>query len=91
MGNGLLIEVAKVPQGFAGHQLVGVDNSKPSSSHIPRFSDVGKLFTLSNIDSDHAPLSAMVLIIMTLIFRMGFDTELSKGGMQNSGKPSVFR
>ena len=40
-GNGVFIDLAKVLQGFVGHNLVGVDEAKPGCSHIPGFSDVG--------------------------------------------------
>ena len=67
MSNGLLIDLAKMPQGFAGHNLVGVNEAKPSCGHIPGFSDVRKLLTLSNLDGNFTPLSAMLFILTTLI------------------------
>ena len=39
-GNGLFIELAKVPQGFAGHNLVGVDEAKLGCGHTLGFSEV---------------------------------------------------
>ena len=41
-GNGLLIDLAEVPQGFVGHNLVGVDEAKPGCGHTPGFSEVGE-------------------------------------------------
>jgi len=76
LGNGLFIYLAKVPQGFAGHNLVGVDEAKPGCGHIPGFSDVGELFTLPNIDGNLTPLSAMLLILMALILGTIFDSKL---------------
>ena len=51
-GNGLFIDLAKVPQGFAGHNLIGVVEAKPGCGHIPGFSDVGELFTLPSVDGN---------------------------------------
>ena len=76
MGNGLFIDLTKVPQGFAGHNLVGVDEAKPGCGHIPGFSDVGQLFTLPNVDGNFTPLSAILYILMTLIFGTIFDSDL---------------
>ena len=39
--NGLLIDLVEVPQGFAGHNLIGVDEAKPGCGHILGFSDAG--------------------------------------------------
>ena len=75
MSNGLLIDLAKVPQGFAGHNLVGVDKAKLGCSHIPGLSDVGELLTLSNIDGNFTPLSAKFLILTALILRTILDSE----------------
>ena len=90
-GNGLFIELAKVPQGFAGHNLVGVNEVKPDCCHIPGFSDVGKLFTLPNIDSNFTPLSAILFILMALILGMIFDSELLQVACRILGNPSMFR
>ena len=76
MSNGLFIDLAKVLQGFAGHNLIGVDEAKPSCGHILGFSDVGELFTLPNIDSNLTPLSAMLFILSALILRIILDSEL---------------
>ena len=76
MGNGLLIDLAKVPQGFMGHNLVGVDKAKPNCGHILGFSEVGELFTLPNIDGNLTPLSAMLFILMALILGTILDSEL---------------
>ena len=73
--NGLFIDLAKMPQGFAGHNLVGVDEAKPSCGHIPGFSDIEELLTLPNVDGDLASLSAMFLILMTLILGAILDSE----------------
>ena len=81
MGNGLHIDLVKVPQGFAGHNLVGVDEAKPSCGHTPGFSEVGELFTLPYVDGNLTSLGAMLLILMALILRMIFDSELLQGGM----------
>ena len=75
-GNGLFIDLAKVPQGFVGHNLVGVDEAKPSCGHILGFSDVGELFTLPNVDGNFTPLSAMLFILTALILGTIFDSEL---------------
>ena len=75
-GNGLFIDLAEVPQGFVGHNLVGVDEVKPSCGHIPGFSDVRELFTLPNVDDNFTPLSAMLFILMALILGTIFDSKL---------------
>ena len=85
-GNGLFIDLTKVPQGFASHNLVGVDKAKPSCGHILGFSDVEELFTLPNVDGNFTPLSAMLFILTALILEMIFDSEFLQGGMQDSGK-----
>jgi hypothetical protein len=85
-GNGLLIDLTKVPQGFAGHNLVGVDKAKPSCSHTPAFSEVRELLTLPNIDGDLTPLSAMLHVLTALILRTILDSEPLQGGMENFGK-----
>ena len=85
-GNGLFIELVKVPQGFAGHNLVGVDEAKPDCSHTLGFSEVGELFTLSNVNGNLTPLDAMLLILTALILGTIFDSEFLQGGMQDSGK-----
>ena len=64
--NWLFIDLAKMPQGFVGHNLGGVDEAKPGCGHIPGFSDVGELFNLPNVDDDLTSLSAMFLILTTL-------------------------
>ena len=76
MGNGLFIDLAKVPQGFAGHNLIGVDEAKPGCGHILGFSEVGELFILPNVDGNLTPLGAMLLILMALILGTIFDSEL---------------
>ena len=86
MSNGLFIDLEKVPQCFAGHNLVGVDEAKPGCGHIPGFSDVGELFTLPNVDSNFTPLSAMLFILMALILGTILDSELLQGGIQDFGK-----
>ena len=84
--NGLLIDLTEVPQGFAGHNLVGVDEAKPGCGHILGFGDIGELFNLPNIDGDLTLLSAMLLILTTLILGTIFDSELLQGGIQDFGK-----
>ena len=86
MGNGLLIDLVEVPQGFAGHNLVGVGEAKPSCGHTPGFSEVGELLTLSDVDGNLTPLGATLLILTALILRTIFDFELLQGGMQDLGK-----
>ena len=81
MGNGLLIDLAEVPQGFAGHNLVGVDEAKPSCGHTLGFNGVGELFTLPDVDGNLTPLGAMLLVLMALILGTIFDSELLQGGM----------
>ena len=73
--NGLFIDLAKVPQVFVGHSLVGVDEVKPGYGHIPGFSDAGELLTLLNVDGNLTPLSAMLFILTALILGMIFDSE----------------
>ena len=68
--------MAEVPQDFAGHNPVGVDEAKPGCGHIPGFGDISELFTLPNIDGDLTTLSAMLLILTALILRMIFDSKL---------------
>ena len=74
--NGLFIDLVKVSQGFADHNLVGVDEAKPSCSHILGFSDAGELLTLPNVDGNFTSLSAKLLILTALILRTIFDSEL---------------
>ena len=76
MRNGLFIDLAKVPQGFAGHNLVGVGEAKPDGGHTLGFSEVGKLFTLLDVDGNLTPLGAMLLILTTLILRTISNSEL---------------
>ena len=83
-GIGLFIGLAKVPQGFAGHNLVGVDEAKPSCGHTPGFSEVGELFTLLDVDGNLTSLGAMLLILTALILGAIIDSELLQGGMQDS-------
>ena len=70
-------------QGFASHNLVGVDKVKPSCGHILGLSDVGELLTLPNIDSNFTLLSAMLFIFTALILRTILDSELLQGGIQD--------
>ena len=76
MGNGLIIDLAEVPQGFAGHNLVGVDEAKPSCGHTLGFGEVGELLTLPDADGNFTPLGAMLLILTTLILGTIFDSKL---------------
>ena len=80
-GNGLLIDLAEVPQGFAGHNLVGVDKAKPGCGHTPGSSEVGELLTLPDVDGNLTLLGAMLLILTALILGMIFDSELLQGGI----------
>ena len=84
--NWLFIDLAKTPQGFAGHNLVGVDEAEPDYGHILGFSDIEELLTLPNIDSGLTSLSAMFLILTTLILRVILDSEFLQGGIQDFGK-----
>jgi len=59
-----------------GHNLVGVDEAKPSCGHIIGFGDVGELFTLPNVDGNLTPLSAMLFILTALILGMILDSKL---------------
>ena len=79
--NGLFVDLAKIPQGFAGHNPVGVDKTKPDCGHTLGFSEVGELFTLPDVDGNLTPLATMLLILTTLILRTIFDSELLQGGM----------
>ena len=72
----LFIDLAKIPQGFVGHNLVGIDEAKPGCGHILGFSDVGELSTLPNVHGNFAPLNAMLFILMALKLRTIFDSEL---------------
>ena len=58
------------------HNIVGVDEAKPSCGHIPSLSDVGELLTLPNVDGNFTPLSAMLFILTALILGTIFDSEL---------------
>ena len=80
-GNGLLIDLVEVPQGFVGHNLVGVDEAKPGCGHTLGFSEVGELFTLPDVNGNLTPLGAMLLILRTIS-----NSELLQGGMQDSRK-----
>ena len=91
MSNGLFIDLAKVPQGFAGHNLVGVDEAKPGCGHIIGFSDVKTLLTLPNIDGNFTPLSVMLFILTALILETIFDPSFCRVAYRILGKPSVFR
>jgi hypothetical protein len=67
MSNGPLIDLAEMPQGFAGCNLVGVTEAKPGCGHILGFNDVGKLLALANVDGDLASLSAMLHVLTAFI------------------------
>ena len=69
-----------------GHNLVGVGEAKPSCGHSLGFSEVGELFTLPDVGGNLTSLGATILILMTLILRTIFDSELLQGGMQESRK-----
>jgi hypothetical protein len=75
-----------MPQGFAGHNLVGVTEAKPGCGHIPGFSDVRELLTLANVDGDLTSLSAMLHVLTALILGTILDFELLQGGIQNFGE-----
>jgi hypothetical protein len=75
-----------MPQGFAGRSLVGVTEAKPGCSHILGFSDVRKLLTLANVDSDLASLRATLHVLMTLILGTLPNAESLQGGIQDFGK-----
>ena len=91
MSNGLFIDLAKMLQGFTGHNLVGVDKAKPDCGHILGFSDVGELFTLPNVDGDLTSLSALFLILTALILGAILDSKFLQGGIQNSRKTLSVR
>jgi len=74
--NGLLIDLAEVPQGFAGHNLVGVDKAKPGCGHTPGSSEVRELLTLPDVDSNLTLLGALLLILTAFMLRTIFDSEL---------------
>jgi hypothetical protein len=76
MNNGLLIDLAKVTQGFVSHNLVGVAEAKPGCSHIQGFSDVGELLTLANVDGDLTSLGAMLHVLTALILGTILNSEL---------------
>ena len=75
-----------MPQGFIGHNLVGVNEAKPSCGHILGFGEVRELFTLPNIDGNLTLLSAMLFILTSLILGTMFDSELLQGGIKDFGK-----
>jgi hypothetical protein len=83
MNNGLLIDLAKITQGFASHNLVGVTEAKPGCSHIQGFSDFRELLTLANVDGDLTSLGAMLHVLAALILKTILDSELLHGGIQN--------
>jgi len=58
------------------HNLVGIDEAKPSCGNILGFSDARELLTLPNIDGNFTPLSAMLFILSALILRIILDSEL---------------
>ena len=68
-----------MPQSFAGHNLVGVDEAKLGCGHILGLSYVGELLTLPNIDGNFTPLSAMLIILTALILGTIFDSEFFVG------------
>jgi hypothetical protein len=84
--NELFIDLAKMPQGFPSHNLVGVAEAKPDCGHIPGFSDVGELLTLANVDGDLTSFSAMLHVLVALILRTILDFELLQGGIQDFGE-----
>ena len=75
MSNWLFIDLAKMSQGFAGHNLVGVDEAKLGFGHILGFSDIEELLTLPNVDGDLTSLSTMFVILTTLILGAILDSE----------------
>ena len=75
MCNGLLIDLVEVPQGYTGHNLVGVAKAKPSCGHTLGFSEVEELLTLLDVHGNLTPLGAMLLILMALILGTIFDSE----------------
>jgi hypothetical protein len=75
-----------MPQGFAGRNLVGVAEAKPSCSHISGFSDVGELLALANVDGDLTSLGTMLHVLTALILGMILTSELLQGGIQDFGE-----
>jgi hypothetical protein len=75
-----------MPQGFAGRDLVGVAEVKPGCGHILGFSDVRKLLTLTNVDSDLASLRVMLHVLTTHILGTLPNAESLQGGIQDFGK-----
>jgi hypothetical protein len=75
-----------MPQGFAGHNLVGVAETKPSCGHILGFSDVRELLTLTNVDGDLTSLSSMLHVLTALILGTILDCKLLQGGIQDFGE-----
>jgi hypothetical protein len=75
-----------MPQGFAGRNLVGVTEVKPSCGHISGFSDVRKLLTLANVDGDLASLSAMLHVLAAFILGTLLNAEFLQGGIQDFRK-----
>jgi hypothetical protein len=72
----MLIDLAQMSQGFAGHNLVGVAKAKPGCGHILGFSDVRELLTLANVDGDLTSLSAMLHVLTALVLGTILDSEL---------------
>ena len=80
-----------MPQGFAGHNLVGVDEAKPGCGHTPGFSEVGKLFTLPDVDGNLTPLGAMLLILTASYSGRSLTLSFCRVACRILGKPSMFR
>ena len=66
--------------------MICVSEAKPGCGHIPGFSDIEELLTLSNVDGDLTWLSAMFLIPTTLVLGAILDSEFLQGGIQDFGK-----
>jgi hypothetical protein len=66
--------------------LVGIPEAKPGCGHIPGFSDVRKLFTLTNVDGDFASLSTTLHVLTALKLGTLPNTEFLQGGIQDFGK-----
>jgi hypothetical protein len=85
-GNGLLIGLAQVPQGFAGGSLICIGKPKPGHSYTPCFSYVKEVFTFPDMYGDFTPFGFMLYVFSTFIFRVILDSKPLHGGIQELRK-----
>jgi hypothetical protein len=75
-----------VLQGFAGDGLVGVDEAKSGGSRTPGVSEVGKVFTLGNVDGDFTTLGVVFFILSAFVLGALLDTKSLHGGIEKLGE-----